>query len=258
MDANERGPPGPSICALDAADTLRRGLRYLDATEDSAFNPKRPWERPAKLTVYQLVERIGEGTPSACVAALWELAQRGTAAAEGMDAVRGCLSHRQAGIRAEAARTLAALGPLSQPALPRLLEALQDIDADVRAAAAYALGKLVMQPEETLDALVERLDDGDSAAACAAAWAIAQFGRAAEAVLPAVLAALKRAITVSGYEEMDHCCYAVRSIATEPTGALGEMVESCDPEIRPQAVALLGAQRAVGGAAGIPGSWFGR
>ena len=257
----EREPAWAGHLRLDAADTLRRGLRYLEATEDAAFHPARPWARPGKLTVYQLVDQIHEGSPSACVAALWELGRRGAAAAEGVETVDGCLSHGLADIRAEAARTLAALGPAGRPAVPSLLDVLDDADAEVRAAAAFALGKLGVQSAETLDvvaALAERLEDSDTEAACAAAWALAQFGRAAADRLPAVLDALTQAISRTRYEEIDYVAYALKAIAAEPEAALREVVASCDPEIRPQAVALLAERKAVSAADNVPGSWFGR
>jgi HEAT repeat protein len=195
------------------------------------------------------------------VAALWELGRRGGAAAEGLEAICGCLSHALADIRAEAARTLAALGPAGRSDAPALLEVLDDSDAEVRAAAAFALGKLGVQSAEGVDvpaALAERLEDADTEAACAAAWAMAQFGRAAEASLPAVLDALRHAIWVSGYAEIDYCAYAVRAIAPEPQAALGQVVESCDAEVRPQAAALLAQRKTIGAADVAPGSWFGR
>ena len=194
----EREPSWAKHFRLDAADTLRRGLRYLDATEDAAFHPGRPSARLGKLTVYQLADQIREGSPSACVAALWELGRRGAAAAEGVADIQGCLSHGLADIRAEAARTLAALGPVGRPAVPTLVEVLDDADAEVRAAAAFALGKLGVQSEVAPDvvaALAERLADSDTETACAAAWAMAQFGRAAADRLPAVLDVLTQAIS---------------------------------------------------------------
>ena len=257
----EREPSWAKHLRLDAADTLRRGLRYLEATEDAAFHPSRPSARPGKLTVYQLVDQIREGSPSACVAALWELGRRGAAAAEGMEEIHGCLSHGLADIRAEAARTLAALGPVGRPAVPTLVEVLDDADAEVRAATAFALGKLGVQSEEATDvvaALAERLGDSDTEAACAAAWAMAQFGRSAASSLPAVLDALTQAISRTCYEEIDYVAYALQAIAVDPEAALRDVVASCDPEIRPQAVALLAERRAVSAAGNIPGSWFGR
>ncbi len=241
----EREPSWAKHLRLDAADTLRRGLRYLEATEDAAFHPSRPSARPGKLTVYQLVDQIREGSPSACVAALWELGRRGAAAAEGVEEIHGCLSHSLADIRAEAARTLAALGPVGRPAVPTLVEVLDDADAEVRAATAFALGKLGVQSEEATDvvaALAERLGDSDTEAACAAAWAMAQFGRGAASSLPAVLDALTQAISRTCYEEIDYVAYALQAIAVDPEAALRDVVASCDPEIRPQAVALLAEQ----------------
>jgi hypothetical protein len=58
---NERQPSWATHLRLDAADTLRRGLRYLNATEDAAFHPGRPWARPGKLTAFQLVDQIRAG-----------------------------------------------------------------------------------------------------------------------------------------------------------------------------------------------------
>jgi HEAT repeat protein len=85
-------------------------------------------------------------------------------------------------VRAEAARTLARLGPKARPALTALKEAFKDPDADVRAQAGYALA--AMGPEN-LPLLLDALASGDPRGMLRTA--LRQFG---PAVVPGLLKAL--------------------------------------------------------------------
>jgi hypothetical protein len=165
----------------DAATAFGEGLRYLQRTEDSLLRPDN-LRRSDANSIDRLLDQLQQQSPSARVAALWELAQcgivpvsPGTAAqpwsaktelspaagqvdapipapakmrlspsesAKAVPAVVHCLSDSRPGIRAEAARTLAQFGPAAETAIHALIDALDDSEDEVRATAAFALGKL--------------------------------------------------------------------------------------------------------------------
>lgn len=87
--------------------------------------------------------------------------------------------------RGAAMAKLAALGQRAEPAVPVLLECLDDPDAAVRVSAAKALGQLALQPETVIPALIDLFDDTAATpelpVCYLAAQAAAGFG---EAVLP--------------------------------------------------------------------------
>ena len=134
----ERRPEWAGFLRLDAAESLAAGLRYLVASEDSLFGPETCYSDNRPTSWYTLLEQIEGGSPSACVAGLWELAQRPHNGREDMEQavslVRGHLSHPLPAVRAEAARALAPLGSKAEPALDELIQLLTDGNDEVRAA----------------------------------------------------------------------------------------------------------------------------
>ena len=121
----EGRPNWAKLLPLDAAHALAAGLRFLQATEDSVFGPETCSSVDRPTPWYALLEQIQEGSPSACLAGLWELAQRPHDGREDLgqavSLVRRHLSHRLPVIRAEAARSLAPLGSVVEPILDDLL-----------------------------------------------------------------------------------------------------------------------------------------
>jgi hypothetical protein len=256
-----RGEEEPSwigdLCP-DASMFLRSGLRYLTSTGDCLLRPDNMRWGPSALPVGMLLDQLENGSPSERVAVLWELARRGLATPEVAVAVGQLLIDRRAGMRAEAARALAALAPAAETIVPELVATLDDGDDEVRTAAAYALGKLCVQAETVVPALVDHLEDDSDSAAAAAALALSRFGPAAAAALPNVLAALQGALMVNRYPAMDYLLHAVRAISPEPQAAIDALLESCDPDLRQQAPGMLSECRAVLASDDGPGAWFGR
>lgn len=242
----------------DAADVFRNGLRYLEATEDTVFDPLHNRLGLGRDCPRQLSAYLADGTPTARIAALWELARRGPAGAETVEQMHQCLSDSLPEIRAEAARALAEAGPAAGPALPELLAVLSDARADARAAAAYALGRLKLQPELVVPELARCLDDGPTEdATLAALLALAQYGPAAAPALPAITVQLHRAATTTHYALADYATHAIGAIDADAERTLHAVVESCDVEIRRQAAALIAAARRRAGTLVSPGAWFG-
>jgi hypothetical protein len=165
------------------------------------------------------------------------------------------LADRSAAIRAEAARTLASLGPAAEPALDDLIQCLDDADDQVQLAAVFALGRLGMQPETVLPHLVETLDD--RALVRSAAVAIAAYGPVARCEVPKLAAALLQALAETEYGNMDALVCAVEATAADPAAELRRVLDDCDAESRPQAEQILAHCHPVPTGAGAPGAWFG-
>jgi len=250
----ERRPTWGSYLREDAAYAFSAGLRYLERTEDSLLRPDNLYQESRTPSVRQLIDKLREGSLSDCVAALWELGKQEQAAGEALSAVIECLNHRQSGICAEAARTLAAWGSSAEAAIPALADSLGHHAEEVRTASAYALGRIHLRPEHIVETLAESLDDPYMFET--AAWALAQYGASAEPALPKLLGRLKQQL---GYGDgaIDFLVYAVRAITPEAETEIQQVIESCDGDLQRQVVGILPE---VGGAIpNPPGSsslWF--
>jgi HEAT repeat protein len=98
---------------------------------------------------------------------------------------------RQRGTREHAADTLGRLGARAAPAVPALIDALNDVDGDIRVAAAEALGRIGAEP--AIPALVEAIGERHEAVRVAAIEALERFGPAGKAAVPALIKCLKNA-----------------------------------------------------------------
>ena len=247
----ERRPDWGGHLRLDAANGFNAGLRYLERSEDSLLRPDN-LRQPDATAVEQLMHQLEHGTPSARVAALWELARRGSEAGAAVPAIIHSLTNARTGIRAEAARTLAELGLAADDAVQSLVYALGDSEVEVRAAAAFALGKLHLRPEIAVQPLTEALDD--PATLATVAWALAQFGADARPALHRLLENLRGELgRCTG--AIDFLVYAVRAIAAEPDAEIRQLVDSCDPDLRQQAEHLIPEPGPIASPPGGRGWW---
>lgn len=242
----------------DARESLRISLRYLQKTEDTVFDPRLLRAAKSSSVISEVIRRAESGTPSTRVAAIWELA-KSPDAARAMPTLQALLRHRNAAVAAEAARALAVIGPVSEAAIHDLIDLLRVADPDLSTAAAYALGRLAQAPETVIPELLERIADPQSrGVASAATMAIAQYGPAARPVLPAIQAALRRALETTSYEAIEDLLQALLAVAPDSDAAVNEVIASCDPELRGQAKEILADCSGDHPTASVPGSWFGR
>ena len=173
----EDRPDWAAHLRLDAAAALHGGLRYLHKTGDTLCHPDTLCRPLPSASLSELTSRLREGTPSARLAALWDLQERGPASEAAVAAVAQCLSDHDSHLAGEAARTLAAIGPAAAPALPQLLQALHQGVPSTRAAATQALGILGLQPDRVAPELCPLLGAAESAVVYEAACALRDLGR---------------------------------------------------------------------------------
>ena len=186
--------PWAAALRPDAAVPLREGLLYLRRTGDSLFHPDTIHSPRGRPTVMELAATVRVGTPSARLAALWELYEKGPAAADAVDAVIECLGDRDMCIPGEAARVLGVIGPAATPAVPLLLEALHAGQSETRAGAAEALGCLRPDLDIAIPELTALLQDSNLAVVQSAAQALAAFGKRAGASASRLLDVLRKAL----------------------------------------------------------------
>jgi HEAT repeat protein len=89
------------------------------------------------------------------------------------------------GRRGDALRELGKFGPAAKPAIPVLVQLLNDSDAAVRCAAAAALGEIHSDPDVSIPALTACMGDPDMNDE--AAEALGKFGSLAKAAVPQIL-----------------------------------------------------------------------
>jgi hypothetical protein len=237
MRGETRVPSWGECLRPDALESLRDSLHFLDKTDDTLFHPDtiRFCDRPR--SVRESLRQLRTGSPSARIAALWELAKAGPDAEESVNDICRCLLDRERDIRAEAAETLGAIGPAARAAVPALVDALKDRHDAARQAAARALGRLGDQPDVVVPELSGLLDDGESDVVQAAAEALTAFGSAAATALPHMLAALKNALIEC--DDTDVFMAALQAIVPDAEQQIRRFFSTADPELQHQMQAIL-------------------
>jgi HEAT repeat protein len=88
--------------------------------------------------------------------------------------------------------TLNALARIGRPAVPALIEALQDHDPALRQVAARVIARIGPDAAEATDNLIVLLDDSDEAVRKSAVRALGQIGPPAAKAVPTLIDILKR------------------------------------------------------------------
>jgi serine/threonine protein kinase len=159
--------------------------------------------------VVRLAGELGDGNPATRRRAAQDLAALGPVSAPALAALTTALGDRASDVRLRAAEALGRMGPPARPAVPALAQALRDADPMVRAEAAKSLGFLAEAAAGAAAPLGEALRDPDVAVRREAAKALARLGRGAEPALKAL---------VGGLEDKDK---TVRSQSARALGRIG-------------------------------------
>jgi len=145
-------------------------------------------------------------------------------------------THPSAGVRAESAEALGALGPAGGGAVPALFAALSDRSEFVRASAARALAKMDLGGGD-VPRLVEALGSPDPYVAAFAAWTLGNMGEAARAAVPALAHAFSRDDTNA---VVAAALARIGPAAGEAVGVLQEGLRSENADRRWRAARTLG------------------
>lgn len=237
-----RDEPKPSWATHlrpDAASALRGGLDYLTRTNDTLFHPDTAHQKPAPRSVDELSERLQSPSPTVRLSTLWDIADRGVAAADAAPAVIRCLDDQEPCIPGEAARALSNLGPAAAPALPQLLKALRSPVASTRAGSAEALGVLLTQPQEVIPELGVLLEDEDRTVVTAAAAALRRFGHEAETEVRRLLPVFTSALLDCDDSLIEELVATLDAITAEPRRAVRKHLGTHDPELCQAALETL-------------------
>jgi len=127
------------------------------------------------------------------------------------------------------------LGPAAGPAVPALLELLEDKDATVRVNAAVALWK-INRHERAIAALAEMIRSGPTPAAYRATGALGRLGAEPDTVAPPLVEAFHHA----DRDVRRSASRALGQLGPAAIGALKRPLADPDPEVRRSAVEALG------------------
>jgi hypothetical protein len=242
-----RGEDEPAWAAHlrpDAAEVMRKGLRYLNKTGDTVFHPTWLREKLRPPTAAEAHNSLTSGTPTEQIFVLWQLGDFPVRDATLVELVTAKLTHREAGVAAAAADALAALKAFAASAAPHLLAALSSRHSLVRAAAAGALGVVPAPGELVVPALTALLSETKSSVIAAAAYSLANLGAAALPSITAVLVALDAALHRNPHEgSIPRLVHALLEIEDEPIARVHSFYEDGNDEHRDHVVELLQAMR---------------
>ena len=178
----------------DAADVLKKGLRFLRKTGDTLYHPDQPSEPMQLASAAMAIEWLRDESPSRQLIALWNLAEHPIADGELLPILRSMLRSREPTIGEGAAAALAAIGKDAVLALPDLIAALHGQSSPVRAACARALPHMQCELNEVASSLEFALRDGDLSVAASAAESLAMLGQCSETAVTALLHAIDAAL----------------------------------------------------------------
>ena len=124
---------------------------------------------------------------------LWSLERTRSTADKVVPVVAKILKAKNPAFRADAAETLAKIGPYAAAALDNLIEALRDQvnEPDLRARCAFALGSLGVDAAPAVRALAESVKTGGGYLGEQAAYALRRIGPRAVGAVPELIDALK-------------------------------------------------------------------
>jgi HEAT repeat protein len=191
-----------------------------------------------------LIERLGSADEAVRIDAATELARRGE---EAIPDLIAAMNDERPLVRQWAIWTLGEMGPRAEPAIGRLIEALDDTDDDVRRSATVVLGAN-LRASSALPSLLQKIKDPAPQVRTASVWALwvmSVHGVSSGAVIPAI---------ANGLHDPDE---TVRAEAATMLGRFGEealatlpqilvALDDASPNVRAAAAAAAGAMGPAG------------
>lgn len=170
----------------------------------------------------RLIEAMNNKGARLRVAAI--LARIGPKAKPAVPALIEAIQDERATTRNEVLFALAAIGPDAQEALPAVTRALKDEDPNVRYSACYALGRMGPSAKAAKPELQKCLDSDDEFLAMAGAWSLAQIDPACPETAPKSVPVLVRGLADSEA--------ITRIQAAESLGRLGPLAKPALPALK--------------------------
>ena len=239
---DETKPAWADYLRPDPLSSFRGGLRYLRRGGDSLFRLSTARLRYGAQSVNELTERLTQGPVCGRIAAMWELARKGSDAAGVVPLLVECLHARHVELRAEAANTLGRLGPVAAGTTEELIDVLRDPEPQVRAAAAGALGRMGLDAERVVPELAETLGDDQRSVVREVAESLRQFGLAAAPALPSMLEAFRTALVACDDSQASHLAASLQAIVTDAAACIANFLAEHDADLRHAALDILQQQ----------------
>ena len=199
MIQNNQKPEWRNELRQDAFDSLVKGIKFLNKTEDSIFEPEKPildqW------TLEECIYRLGTKSDTNQLAALWQLKDT---LDEELDArvvepVIQCLRSNEVAIRRQAA-SLIGYAAVSNRVFEQIDRCIGDNDAEVRGHLARAVGLQCVDKKEAQGILINMISDSEDKVVVGAGMSLATLGEADEDVINPLLKRLRVACVAQNEE----------------------------------------------------------
>ena len=187
----EEKPAWARHLRLDAADPLRKGLRFLSKTGDSLFRPDNARQPLTPPTDAELLESLTHRSPTFRMKALLDVGQREVPPPAILGAVMDRLGDPDNDVLSEAARIVTLYGEAARNAVPALIAGLGSRSYEVRLYSAMALPAVRARAELVVPELTRLLDDRHPGVAEAAVAGLHYYGFDAAMAIPCLLEALR-------------------------------------------------------------------
>lgn len=241
----ESNPAWASMLGTDAASAFHKGYKYVTRTNDCLFRPDNADLPDESRSSASLADDLTRGTETQKLAAMWALMQNPSNASSTIDPLAQCVKHRNPGIAAEAARTVATLGSSAQSALPAILEQLSAQESEVRTYCAIAVGAIKPQLDACPDGLQVReeliplLQDRNPQVVDAALGTLSLYGKEAEPALAAVVPRIIHYARDCDFALLESAVGRIAKVVEDPHEFFNQYLENADPEIRDRILAEL-------------------
>jgi hypothetical protein len=249
---DEHQPAWASMLAADAGGAFQKGYKYITKTGDCLFRPDNASQPDETRSATSIIDDLKNGTETQQVAAMWALQANPSAATGAAELLRDAVKHRNPGVAAEAAKTIAMLGSVAEQTLPAVLEQLSAQQAEIRAHCAMAVGAIQPELDSTHDGLQVReelaplLQDRNPKVAEATLSTFALYGKDAESSLAQAVPQIVRYARDCSFELLTASIQRVAFVVDDPKAFFDEYLENTDAEIRDRILGELEALEAEG------------
>ena len=236
----EQHPDWHHLLRPDAKMPFRKMLQYLEATNDSFFQPT-----TARYRSYsdsrELFHQLDAPSPSILIATLWEIQNRGWFEPDLVGHLTALLNHRDPHVRLESLNSLALGTTLPDTTIEKAATLLTDSSEQVRASAATLIGNVQPAHSEDCYGIGHLLLDTCEIVVMASAGAIATFAPQDDYLARNLLKALRRALINCNYELAVSIGRAFYSTHRDADEKLEQFFEH-DPDLKQQARVMMGPE----------------